>query len=283
MGEVLYEMAKMVFGDTLANELGDWTSEVFGVLDSTLGMLTASSLWKVCIIVACDLLVIYFFQSMMDQASRDMFSFDKLVVSFIKMLIAFSVLIYLEEILGYVIELGSLFNRLLIEDDGFIVSQSFSANAVDAYSEYFNHIYKILSILGTLFVLLIPYAIAFFAEIMGKFLILSSAIMLMVRCVFSPIAVVQLFEDGSRSSGMRYLKGLFADALSFAVIIVIIYVANTIGNSVINVSDPTWWTVPENILANFTFSDAILYIIPKLAVAGGMASGSKIAHDIVGA
>lgn len=294
MGGLLYDMANIVFGSGIVNGLTKWTTDVLNAMKGIFDNGYVDSVYNLFAAIACSLLVIFFFQDLMNQASRDMFSFEKLIIAFIKMLIAFAVLVFLPDMLNLLTDFAQGFVEMVQEKGGIMdkmqeaVAEAAggkvnSEEVKKAYEDEFDHLTKIFKAVGAMMGMLIPWLIAMFAELMGKFIIASTAIMLMVRATFSPIAVVQIFEEGSRSSGMRYLKGLFAEALSFSVILVIIAAANGISATLVEDAVGNGWTDPTKIHSLLAFNTLIPLIVPKLVVAGGMASGSKIAHEIVGA
>lgn len=294
MGELLYNMANIVFGNGIAGGLEDWTTDVLKAMKDIFSNGYINDVYNLFAAIACSLLVIFFFQDLMNQASRDMFSFEKLVIGFIRMLIAFSVLVFLPDILKLLVDFAQGFVEMVQESGGIkdklqeAVAETTGGKInhdeiKKAYEDEFDHLTKILHVMGAVMGMFIPWAIAMFAELMGKFIIASTAIMLMVKATFSPIAVVQIFEEGSRSSGMRYLKGLFAEALSFSIILVIIAASNGISATLISDEVGSGWTDPTKLNSLLGFGTLIQLIIPKLVIAGGMASGSKIAHEIMGA
>ena len=126
----------------------------------------------------------------------------------------------------------------------------------------------------------------FIARIAAYFLAIGNAIMLIARTAFCPLGIVQLFDDGQRSSGIRYLKKLVAEALTFAVIVGILYGASLLQaklmdyvlgdtlNGVISVA-----AIPDI----FEIGHLAGIIIIQLAAVGGMFKAGQLANEIVGA
>lgn len=291
-GSTIYDMAKQVFGPGMAETLSEWMDKVLGAMKDVLALGYVDDIINVFSIVGCSFMVIYFFADMMNQASKDMFSFEKLVIAFIRMLTAFAILLFLPDILDYLPDWAMGFKEVIFMDgdtmDGSLDMSKIwgAADGLDKYKGYYNHFTKAFEVIGALFGLFIPYLISIFAELMGKFIITSTAVMLVVRTLFAPLGVVQIFEEGTRSSGIRYLKGLLAEGLSFACIIGIILIANSITGALVSDSVDVVKSLnvnPEKLGDALQFNTLISIIIPKLVVAGGMASGSKIAHDVMGA
>lgn len=292
MGDLIFDWTEKVFGTGLSDELSDTIDDLLNAMDTVMSDKFLASVMTIMVTIACSFMVIYFFQDLMNQASKDMFSFEKLVVGFIRLLIAFCVLLYLKEILGWLVTWAKGFKDIAVDitktDMEVLHSGIFSGGDAirEEYNSHFNKITKILETFGCFLSLMIPYLISLVCELMGKLIIASTTIMLIARTAFSPIAVVQIFEEGSRSSGARYLKGLFAEAMTYGVILVIIGVANQVSGAwVMEAIDlsPGALDDPANLIKCLSFSTILPMIIPKLAIAGSMASASKIAHDVMGA
>lgn len=160
--------------------------------------------------------------------------------------------------------------------------------------KYYTGIFSFFRSFSLVLKLAMPMLISLAARLAGYFLATSNMAMLIVRCVFSPLAVVQLFEDGSRSAGIRYLKGIFADALSFSIIIVILQVCSYMNN--IFLSDTFKYLVDHDIKGVygydsdhhnvgdvFTLTNCAKLLVPQLVTVGGMGGAIKISHDIMGA
>lgn len=160
--------------------------------------------------------------------------------------------------------------------------------------KYYTGIFSFFRSFSLVLKLAMPMLISLAARLAGYFLATSNMAMLIVRCIFSPLAVVQLFEDGSRSAGIRYLKGIFADALSFSIIIVILQVCSYMNN--IFLSDTFKYLVNHDIKGVygydsdhhnvgdvFTLTNCAKLLVPQLVTVGGMGGAIKISHDIMGA
>lgn len=162
--------------------------------------------------------------------------------------------------------------------------------------KYYTGIFSFFRSFSLVLKLAMPMLISLAARLAGYFLATSNMAMLIVRCVFSPLAVVQLFEDGSRSAGIRYLKGIFADALSFSIIIVILQVCSYMNN--VFLSDTFkdlmskgskikgiygYDSDHHNVGDVFTLTNCARLLVPQLVTVGGMGGAMKISHDIMGA
>lgn len=279
MGKRLYDMCEIVFGTGLAESISTEIQHAFAILNNILADPVYSKFINALMGIGALLMMLYFFQSMIDQASRDMFSFEKLIVAFIKMIVAFTVMIYLPELLQLVLKLGGAFVDFVNESFSPVSGEALESTEKlrESYNTYFRAT-KFIEACGCMIGLLVPWLISMFCELLSKFIVYSNGIMLGVRMVFSPVAVAQLFEDGSRSSGIRFLKGLFADALGFSIVLLIVLVANAFAGGGTN-AIPN----PEDLQDGLGWAGMVNATLAKLVIAGGMAGASKIAHDVMGA
>lgn len=82
---------------------------------------------------------------------------------------------------------------------------------------------------------IIPYILSFGTKIIVIFIGISRLVELTVRVIFAPFAVADVYQKGSNSGGMRYLRKIFALILQFAAIVGI-YIACASIISSLNIS-----------------------------------------------
>ena len=82
---------------------------------------------------------------------------------------------------------------------------------------------------------------------------------------------------------MRYLKGLAADCITMAAIIIILYAASALTSGMLTSIAEIEEITVKNLYKVITFKNLAVVLVPELAAVGGMASASRIAHDIMGA
>lgn len=312
MAKFVYDTLVILLGGGLTEEMADWMAGLFATVLRLINGRLMSTAMNIFAAIACSMLILYFFMDLVDQAKRDMFSLEKLIVSFIKFLAAFVVLLCLKDLVTYVVQIGNfLYLTLSSEGSGTLHDAIVSGSSArirlfdeiplgdsgrtsfyempdwtTATEEAFGDEYNVLSIIKNIQIYVIcaiAGVIGFIAKIAGYFICTSNAVLVIARVVFSPIAVVQLFEDGSRSAGMRYLKGLAADCITMAVIIIILYAASAITSGLVvdltSISEINF----SNLNNVITFGNLAIILVPELVAIGAMASGGKIAHDIMGA
>ena len=303
MGEFLYDAMELLFAGRMISDVTDFLSNVMGatneIFTSDIGAII-----NVFIAIAGSLMTIFLFVDVMDKATKDMITLERLIMILIKYFLAMLILIYLKEIVSTLFSLASgiyemakdglnsssAFNLEYFPDDGNpdpskwpafeTVADAFDdAGYGDGITDFIRHF------LMMVFCFLIT-AGTFIARIAAYFLAIGNAIMLIARTAFCPLGIVQLFDDGQRSSGIRYLKKLVAEALTFAVIVGILYGASLLQaklmdyvlgdtlNGVISVA-----AIPEI----FEIGHLAGIIIIQLAAVGGMFKAGQLANEIVGA
>ncbi len=310
MAKIIYNCLKMIFGGSFATDLSKWMESLFGTL-ATL-MSGESSIMVVAMNafsgVACAMMVMYFYMDLTAQASRDQITFEKLIQAFIKLLVAFAILAVLPDLLKYIVDFGKAFFQLVSKGEfktnlkeGKVTKLEYKFGSApvtskfpdykgavkDAFENKYSGVRNQIASLGILATCIVCWLIMLIATVVGFFLATSNAIMFLVRAVFSPIAVVQCFEDGTRSSGIRYIKTLLADAITMGVMIGIIYVSNyfTAGMVADEIKGDGTKALIELNNIEYYLSGMILVkiIVARLATVGAMAGASRLAKEVMGA
>lgn len=321
MANFVYNAVDILFGGGLTDAIADWMGNLYATIQTIINGGLVTTVMNVFAAIACSMLILYFFMDLVDQAKRDMFSFEKLIVAFIKFLAAFVVLLCLPELLRGVVNIGRLLYEAMLQDNAGSIrgainggttsvldlftdipaadsgrsnysvmpewftntGDTYSAT-VDAFEDAFGFsIGKVLDNIQLLIMCVIVWLVGMIARIAGYFIVTSNAVMIIARVIFSPIAVVQLFEDGTKSSGMRYLKGLAADCITMAVIVIVLAVASAVTNGLVANNLGEAEITCENLASILNFGSVAVCLVPELVAVGGMAAGNKIAHDIMGA
>ena len=146
-----------------------------------------------------------------------------------------------------------------------------------------------LNAVGSVMLLMIPWMISYIAVGLSYLISISNAIMLVAYGFCMPIALTQCFEDGQRSAGIRYLKKFAAQALTFMVIIIILYAVSKLQGALLpqllqglykgNTFDINNDNFKE-IIGNWKVLISI--VVVQFAAVGAMLKGSQIANDIMG-
>lgn len=317
MDYLIYQEIDMLCGTGIAKEVTVWLYNMFVFIEDALkkGGVAASSI-KALEAVACALLVVYFIVDLINQTSRDMLSLDRLILAFVKLVVAFAIITQLRTILTIFIAIGKQLFLWAATDD-------FTSSARNKNFFFYDKSYKgkmptyktcsdndwlsaytgfsgLVSGFGVAIFMLIPYIIGLVAKFVCYFVATSSAVALILRMMFTPLAIVQLFEGGTSSPGVRYLKSLAAEALAFAIMVGVLRVSAWIGQQIsaqaleaafekkgMGLSKNNFGVIAtdgnSNVGSIFTVPTCVKLALPNLVAIGGMATlGKSLAKEIVG-
>ncbi len=113
--------------------------------------------------------------------------------------------------------------------------------------------------------LMIPYAISYIINIAAQFMIISTMLEIGIRRVFVPIPICDVYSEGLRSPGIRYLKKLLAAILK----LVLAYFILQLGNHLLVV------------LARGKDTTIIGVVVAKVSTIGLMFKTGEYANDIL--
>ncbi len=308
MPENVYNALEVLLDAGLVDSITNWMTKLYSSLNSIISTALIGTAMSVLVTISCSLVVLYFFMNLMDQAQRDMFSFEKLIVSFIKMMTAIVVLVCLEDIIVNLLKIGqALYNELRTNDNGILQAFTSSSKSLELFSsincshrvsvydmpcwecaqsvfeDEFGGFFTYLTNFGLAIWSLIIWLFGFVVKIAGYFICTSNAIMILVRAAVSPLAVVQLFDEGSRSPGVRYLKSFAADCITMAFILLALHAASALTSAMVVEFVGIETLEVSNIKEFLSIGNCSVFVIPQLAAVGAMGSVSKIAHDVAGA
>lgn len=291
MVDFVTDNVNMLFGpglkDDVVTQMGELWIALLKIFNES-GFV--SSVLTIFVGIACSLLVLYFGMDIYNQVSRDMFSFEKLIVMLLKLVMAFAILLCLQDIITTIINIGynmyklcgdSSFSSTIfgsVNDAATVKVDLSDTAALKKEFSGLNFVFHI-GIVGVLFLASLIFAAI---KLLSMFVCISNAVMIVARAVFAPIAVVQVFDEGTRSAGIRYIKKFVAECCTMAGICVILTVVPLITNSLTAVNLPVETITAANLDQVITFGTFGTILIPQLVLAGGLATGSKLIHDVVG-
>lgn len=213
---------------------------------------------------------VFFFMDIIGMVQHDQVTMEKLINVFIKLVLVATLIINLPYIILYLFQFCQRFALLMrevsfnpkgISDSDSIITikwwgndsfPSWTDTLTDIVDDNGNSVGPLLAnnyfegkygfgsgisaFFGSFktFIRVIPcMIICMGAKIAGLFLITTNVVSLALKTVFSPIPVSQCFDEGTRSTGIRFLKGYVADALNFAGINAALNIASTISNALL--------------------------------------------------
>ena len=133
--------------------------------------------------------------------------------------------------------------------------------------------------------LIIPGLIMLLIKIACAFIATGNAITILVKMIFMPIPIVRIFDEGMRSSGLRYIRGFIADCITMGIILVMINAGDALTQALLLNSSLSacGYVISCNTLGDILdFQGLLMLALPDLAVLVGLASANKIANQVVG-
>lgn len=305
MASLVFDTLEILFAGGLIDDVADFLVNLMSAMTSIFTLDAIGGMINVFIAIAGSLMTIFLFVDVMDKATKDMITLERLILILVKYFIAMLILIYLKEIISTLFNLasgiydmakdnwlgrGSAYGLEFFPDDGnpdpsvWPDYDSVKDALVDA--GYGDSKLSMLTKPGTMIFCFLTLAITFIARLAAYFIAVGNSVMLIARTAFSPLGVVQLFDEGQRSSGIRYLKKLAAEALTFAVIVGILYASSLLQSNLLGtiLGDVLNGAVSVDIIPEvFEWGNLACIIIIQLAAVGGMFKAGQLAKEIVGA
>ena len=248
--------------------------------------------------VGASLMIIFFFIAISDCIQKDLLSFDKFIVFMIRLFVGFMVIYYLPEMIAGFFELSVAIYETVVEGDMGVDNLPIpSEESFEEALGWKGNIIKVFAKnLGSIISFLIINLIGWIGKFMIMMFALSNALMLMARIIFAPLGVAQCFDEGSRSAGIRYLKLLLADMLTYAAIIGLLWAASKLSSAillgvynnlegVIQASKMSEIPIAEPDILDKLVHDTMFIgtaFAIRLAVIGGIAKANQLAKEVVG-
>lgn len=303
MDTFVYNTLQMIFGGGMIVDIGDFLGKV---IDATQDLFAnnISTLVTTFSVIAGSLMIIFLYIDLTSNATKELLTLERLILTFIKFFIAMVFLIYLPEILDSLFGLAKGIYDMACEKftyDNLDYGIRFFPNdgnrnpsvfpdfetIKDALSDagYSNKVTAVVKHIAEFVPLLLVNLVFFVAKAAAYLVTVSNAIMVLVRAVFAPIGVVQLFDEGQRSNGIRYVKKFASDALTFAAIVGILYAASLLQGQLIAsvVSENLGGVLSADYIPDvLSLGTLIPVVIIQLSAAGAIMKAAQLSNDIVG-
>lgn len=301
MAELFFNAAGLLYGGTSITEIQGFISQIVNALSTVFTDDSIKQIIDIFLGIGVSLLTVFLYVDILDKATKDMITLERLILIFVKYFLAIMILINLPDLIVTLFNLTKGLYDMLSGSASFeslkiqyypdqntsnpYVYPEWSEDLQKAFKEagikngisaLFKHFFSLIT---TILVILIMWV----GKIAGYFAVAGNALALIARVLFAPLGVVQCFDEGLRSSGIRYLKKIVAEALTFAVILGIMFAMSKIqvsllGSSIGEIKEIT----ADNVLSLLSIKHCVGAIVLQLSAVGAMLKASQIANDIVG-
>lgn len=154
---------------------------------------------------------------------------EQWLLGFVKIGLGSAVIIYSDKIVSLVCYVGMFLGQQLSSKG---LDSSTNTNA--AFELYKTMVGdpdpNFFEAIGPILQLLIPYALSFLISIATNFVILQTMIEIGLRRIFVPWPIADLYQEGLRSPGARYIKKLLASIVKLSVMYLVVLLAGSISS-----------------------------------------------------
>ena len=334
MDTIIYDGMQIIFGSQ-NDALEKFMEGMLDALKSVFNNGLVSNAIDIFGAVCASLLIMYWLIEIIGLATRDMMSLEKMVVGFMKYIVAVVIVLNLSTIMSNLVGLADGFFEMCrdfpmtdvsvsafetdadgnpgtepefgpeivggsefltwskaeaednanLDSDGNHQDGYLRKNFEDEYSGIFGFFRGV----GIAFKMFLPALIHAAVYLVGCFICISTSLQIIVRGIASPLGIVSLFEEGTRSSGVRYLKKFAALCFTFSVMILVITAVGHLGQAIRMFNWNYGWGGLYKSIATFdelsqaiTFKDAIIGCLPSIAGIGAMIGANRLADEVFG-
>lgn len=244
----IYDMVDTIMGQTSLDEVlsiisvecTDSTLTVAGNSFGNVGMITALN--EFCVLVAFVLASVMFFISLVNDSAQN-FTEELLVKKLVFLGVTFVLCYFAKDICYYITNIGtgiagqaaqSAQAGVTQEDMDAVKEAIFNdcytqTDGLGLFEGFFTSIGNAVSPLGYFLALVLPWVVMWAVTVLTRVVCWSRAFEIVVLATFSPLAFYEVQENGrfGQGAGARFVKNICALALSGAVILFVMALANS--------------------------------------------------------
>ena len=171
--------------------------------------------------LAVGITLILYFIDLSGKVTEKNFSIEQFFKSTLRCVVSYMFIMNSDAIVGYLMSAGSvLANDITNSDIGY---DFFSSEHGERKTMLINGIEKlgIKDRLSYIILALIPWLISMIGEVILQIVLISRILEIGVMTVFAPIAISDVYREGTSSSGVQYMKKMLALGMQVAVILLI--------------------------------------------------------------
>ena len=221
--------------------------------------------------VAVGLMIVWLMVAMIDKATQENFNTEQFIKMLVKMVVVVFVLsnglALLEKIMSFGSAMVTSFQANMP-----ISTLTESVQSIKDYAKMTTDNYSFMKSLLFIIQLVFPWIVNLIIQIVVRFVCYSRIIELMIRTIFAPIAISDMFAEGQNSSGMRYLKKFLAVAIQSGVIFAIAFVFGKVSTELMT-----------GAIDNYGFIDyTIMHLTMSFAATALIVKSLSLAEEVVG-
>lgn len=224
--KVCYDMVRGTLNVTLGSDMkevitGNTTSEMMKSMKDTYKNIVSP--------VGLALVTLYFLIELIDKTTKDNFSLEHFFKLMLKIVVAKLLIENGWDILNGCINIGSNLAEAIVASPKNVSS---TAKLLDDYAKEIQDTNTIGN-LGMIIQWFLPWVFSWISKVICIVVCWGRMIEIGVRATIAPIAMADIFSDGTHSGGFRYMRKFLAVCLQAAVIMIIIQISGIIQGLII--------------------------------------------------
>lgn len=168
--------------------------------------------------IAIGISVLLYFIDLSAKVTEKNFSLEQFFKATLRCATAYMFIMNADVIVGYLMDLGA--------------AAADATTEIEAGHDFFNAQnktmfingiakFKIKEILSYIVYALLPWILSMIGEVILQIILISRILEVVVMTVFAPMAISDIYREGTSSAGVQYMKKMFALGLQVAVIVLI--------------------------------------------------------------
>lgn len=187
------------------------------IMDKAMSINTFTSILMAIKALAVGFSLVLYFIDLSGKVTEKNFSIEQFFKATLRCVTAYMFIMNSDTIVGYLLDMGSAATHEISDTAGL---DFFGGNEK---SMLINGIakMKVTEILSYIVCSVLPWIISMIGEIIIQVVLISRILEIITMTTLSPIAISDIYREGTSSNGVQYMKKMFALGLQVAVILVI--------------------------------------------------------------
>ena len=214
LGAMVIYIYNQTYGSSYITSL---ISKYEAITADAMGLSVFSSLVTTIKTLAICITMLLYFMDLFGKVTEKNFSIEQFFKATLRCVTTYIFISNSIEIVGYLMDAGSSLSSSIASYGGY---NFFTTNHKVMFINSFNS-FSIAEILSYIMNCLIPWLLSMIGSVVIQIVLISRVLEIVVLTVFAPLAIADIYREGTSSSGVQYMKRMLALGLQVAVILVI--------------------------------------------------------------
>lgn len=221
MGYLLGIMAIAIYNQTYGTSTVVKLMERYNkIMEDAMGIAAFDAIILTIKSLAVGITILLYMIDLSEKVTEKNFSIEQLFKATLRCIVAYMFIMNANEIVGYLMDIGTYAAESVSEVeagyDFFADNTNNKAMLINGISQM-----KMTEKLSYIVYSLLPWILSMIGEIILQIILISRILEIIVLTAFAPLAISDIYREGTSSPGIQYMKKVFAIGLQIAVIILI--------------------------------------------------------------